>query len=68
MAEAPALPARLLTSAEVAEYLGVPTGTLAVWRHRGTGPRFFKVGKYARYDLLDLRKWLEGQADTHLTA
>lgn len=34
----PALHERLLTIAEVAEYLGVPVGTLYQWRHKRTGP------------------------------
>lgn len=49
---------RLLTVEEVAEYLSVPVNTLYQWRHKGTGPTAFRVGRYLRYDLADVRDWL----------
>lgn len=51
----------LATSAEVAEYLGVPPRTLDQWAYRGTGPRFSKVGRHRRYRWSDLEKWLDDQ-------
>lgn len=36
----------LATSREVAEYLSIPVRTLDDWAHRGTGPRYSKVGRY----------------------
>ncbi|BBH71140.1 hypothetical protein ACTI_78250 [Actinoplanes sp. OR16] len=39
------------------QYLGVPVGTLYQWRHRQTGPRARKVGRYLRYDPADVRAW-----------
>ena len=53
------LPA-LLTVAEVAEYLGIATGTLYYWRCRGDrGPRSIKVEGTIRYRASDVREWSE---------
>ena len=38
------------------------TGTLAVWRHQGRGPRFIKFGNRVLYLGSDLNAWL----DSHL--
>lgn len=46
---------------EVAEYLGVPTSTLAYWATKGIGPRYVKVGRCARYRWSDVDSWLESQ-------
>jgi predicted DNA-binding transcriptional regulator AlpA len=46
---------------EVAAHLGVPEKTLAEWRYKGTGPRYFRVGKHVRYRWLDVEKWLDLQ-------
>jgi predicted DNA-binding transcriptional regulator AlpA len=59
----PAVSERLLTTAEVSEYLSIPVATLHVWRHRGVGPRSFKVGRYLRYRPADVTSWLESTAD-----
>ncbi|HEX6498990.1 MAG TPA: helix-turn-helix domain-containing protein [Micromonosporaceae bacterium] len=50
------------TPDEVAEYYGVPVRTLEVWRHRGLGPRWSKVGRHVRYRWTDVEKWLDQQA------
>lgn len=47
------------TSAEVAEYLGVPEHTLAQWRYRGSGPRYIRVGRHVRYRWPDVDRWLD---------
>jgi predicted DNA-binding transcriptional regulator AlpA len=49
---------RLWTTTEVSEFLGVPVATLWQWRHGGTGPEAFKVGKHLRYDPDVVRLWL----------
>jgi excisionase family DNA binding protein len=49
---------------EVAEILGVPVRTVYGWRHRGEGPRAFRVGKHLRYRDEDIDAWLEQQPDT----
>ncbi|MDT0201728.1 helix-turn-helix domain-containing protein [Nocardioides sp. AE5] len=53
---------RLMTVEEVADFLGVPIATLYQWRHKGTGPVAFRVGRFLRYDPGDVRVWLEAQA------
>ncbi len=53
--------ARLWTVQEVADFLGVPVGTLYQWRHRRTGPSAYKVGRHLRYDPETVRAWLNKQ-------
>jgi predicted DNA-binding transcriptional regulator AlpA len=48
--------------AEVAAYLDVPPSTLHQWRHRGTGPKASKVGRWLRYRWEDVESWLDTQA------
>ena len=51
---------QMLTTAEVAEALGVDPSTLSRWRSRGTGPRVFWLGKASpRYREVDVLEWLE---------
>lgn len=49
----------LLSVEELAEYLGVPAGTLANWRHLGRGPAFVRVGRLIRYRAEDIAGWIE---------
>ncbi|WP_092928924.1 helix-turn-helix transcriptional regulator [Actinopolyspora alba] len=49
----------LATRQEVADHVGVPVGTLAAWAYRGTGPRYIRVGRHARYRWSDVEKWLD---------
>ena len=34
---------------EIAELVRVPIATLRYWRHLGTGPRGFRIGRSVRY-------------------
>jgi excisionase family DNA binding protein len=52
---------RLLTVEEVAEWLGVPVGTIYAWRYRSTGPASYKVGRHVRFRRVDVEHWLEDQ-------
>ncbi|GAA2552114.1 helix-turn-helix transcriptional regulator [Pseudonocardia hydrocarbonoxydans] len=52
---------KILGSAEVAEYLGVPVETLKHWRYRRQGPAFFRLGRKVAYDLSALDAWLDEQ-------
>jgi excisionase family DNA binding protein len=52
----------LASSAEIAEYLGVPVRTLDQWSYGGTGPRFSKVGRHRRYRWADVEQWLDQQS------
>ena len=51
---------KLLTLAEVADLLSVPIGTLYSWRHRGEGPRGYKMGRHVRYSRASVDAWLSG--------
>lgn len=49
---------RLLTPREVAEWLGVTVGTLAVWRSTGRwGLPFVKVGRRVMYEVDAALAW-----------
>ncbi len=56
-------PDELFTLAELARYLRVPDATLRYWRHRGTGPRSFRIGRHVRYHRADVDNWLRDQRD-----
>ncbi len=58
----------LVSLQEVAEYLGVPAGTIYGWRYRREGPKGFKVGQAVRYRWSDVERWLREQADQQPTA
>jgi hypothetical protein len=49
---------RLWSPADVAEFLGVPAGTLQRWRYERVGPPVFKVGRHVRYDPDAVRRWV----------
>ncbi len=56
--EVTALPTELWSAKRVAEYLGVPVGTLHQWRYLRLGPKAYRVGKWLRYDPQDVARWL----------
>ncbi len=51
----------LLTIVEAAELLRAPVATLRYWRHLGTGPRSFRLGRRVLYRADDLRSWIDVQ-------
>jgi len=51
----------ILTLPEVAELTRRPVATLRYWRHRGEGPRSYKLGRAVVYDLADVLAWLDKQ-------
>jgi excisionase family DNA binding protein len=51
----------MLTLQEACAYLRIPEGTLRYWRHLGSGPRSFKIGRHVRYWRADLALWLTEQ-------
>jgi excisionase family DNA binding protein len=51
----------LLTITEAAELLRAPVATLRYWRHLGTGPRSFRLGRRVLYPRDDLKAWVEAQ-------
>jgi hypothetical protein len=48
----------LMTETELAKMLDLRTGTLRIWRIRGKGPKFTKVGAYVRYRREVVEAWL----------
>ncbi|WP_163894174.1 helix-turn-helix transcriptional regulator [Mycolicibacterium hippocampi] len=52
---------QLLRTSEVSEQTGIPVATWRWWRHRGEGPRSFKLGRTVFYDATDVAAWIETQ-------
>jgi excisionase family DNA binding protein len=53
----------MLTLQEACAYLRIPEGTLRYWRHLGSGPHSFKIGRHVRYWRTDLILWLTEQTN-----
>jgi excisionase family DNA binding protein len=53
----------LLTITEAAELLRAPVATLRYWRHLGTGPRCFRLGRRVLYRRDDLHAWINARHD-----
>ena len=53
----------LMTTEQVAGYLGVPRSTLYAWKYRGNGPPAIRVGRYLRYRSVDVEHWLDKRTD-----
>ena len=51
----------LLTIREAAELVRAPVATLRYWRHLGTGPRSFRLGRRVLYRRDDLHDWIARQ-------
>lgn len=49
----------LATPPQIAEYLGVPLGTVYQWSSRGGGPRMSRVGRHLRAKWEDLDAYLD---------
>jgi hypothetical protein len=62
VADGPLVDDELLTIAEAAAILRTPVATLRYWRHIGTGPHSFRVGRNVRYWRTELISWLEQQS------
>ena len=54
----------LLTEAQAAHLLSLKPRTLQMWRIRGTGPAFIKVGAAVRYQQRTLSAWLSARTAT----
>ncbi|MBE7190389.1 helix-turn-helix domain-containing protein [Jatrophihabitans endophyticus] len=53
----------LLTITEAAHIVRAPVATLRYWRHLGTGPRSFRLGRRILYRHDDLVSWINEQRD-----
>lgn len=49
---------KLLTTKELAKYLGIGESTLLQYRFDGTGPAYIKLGHLVRYKISDVEAWL----------
>jgi len=58
----------LLTITEAAELLRAPVATLRYWRHLGSGPRSFRLGRRVLYRQDDLQAWVEEQVGRSTTS
>jgi predicted site-specific integrase-resolvase len=50
------------TQEEAARIIGVKPTTLSMWRHKGKGPIYIKVGRSCFYRESDIERWLDAQA------
>lgn len=53
--------APMLTAKELADELKLSTNTLAQWRSRGAGPRYFHMHGSVRYFKTDVEQWINQQ-------
>jgi predicted DNA-binding transcriptional regulator AlpA len=51
----------LLNQEHAAEYIGVKPTTLSMWRHKGRGPKYLKIGRSCFYRSADIEEWLDAQ-------
>ncbi|WP_269858765.1 helix-turn-helix transcriptional regulator [Streptomyces sp. RPT161] len=51
----------LADAKEIADYLGVPLGTVYRWSSRGGGPRLIKVGRHLKARWSELESYLDAQ-------
>ncbi|MEV0891696.1 helix-turn-helix domain-containing protein [Promicromonospora sp. NPDC050262] len=54
----------LLSTEDLADYLGIPVATLQDWRVDHKGPRGIIVGRRVKYAVSDVRAWIEQQRET----
>ena len=62
------MPERYMTTPEVAVLLRTSPETVRYWRHIGTGPSSFKVGRRVLYEAADVERWIQGHRDAGGTA
>lgn len=53
-----------LTTRQAAGLLGLKENTLEIWRHRGVGPNYCKLGRAVRYRADDLMAWVDSRVKT----
>lgn len=55
--------ASLMTTKELAAYLGVPVQTLYRWRVTGGGPRAIRLGRALHWRPEDVERWLDAMTE-----
>jgi excisionase family DNA binding protein len=53
----------LLSTQELAEYLGVPVKTIYEWRTCGHGPCAVRVGRHLKFAVSDVQAWVAQQRE-----
>lgn len=51
----------LLDDADVANILKISKGTLPVWRNKGKGPEYIKIGSNVRYRMSDIQRFIDNK-------
>jgi predicted DNA-binding transcriptional regulator AlpA len=51
----------LIAPSQTAEETGLSEHTLAIYRCRGNGPPYYKIGKFVRYDREEVRQWMRSR-------
>lgn len=54
---------KLLSTKQLATYLGVAPSTLSSYRKDGIGPEYLKIGRLIRYRVSDVDLWLRTKAN-----
>lgn len=54
----------LLTVAQASKVIGLSVSTLNKFRITGEGPSYYKVGRYCRYDRLEVEEWMRSRRYT----
>lgn len=50
---------------DLAKFLKLPAKTIREWRHKGTGPKYARMGKHVRYNPADVMVWLNETSHDH---
>lgn len=61
-------PLPLVDPTEAARLLKVKRHTLACYRDRGSGPAYYKFGRWVRYAPTDLRRWIGEPIESNWTS
>lgn len=59
------MPPRLITTEDVAAWLGFTTDEIKRMRSRGRGPAYVKLGTKVRYDPRDVQAFIDSNRKTH---
>lgn len=52
---------RLISTRELARFLGVPVEAVYGWRANGEGPPAYRIGRHLRFRWPDIRRWMSSR-------
>lgn len=58
-------PGAFLSRDDLATRYAIPKTTLDQWAHKGYGPPYIKIGRFARYRVEDVLDWEQRQGTGH---